>query len=72
VAIYRLLQGEGFEPEAVKAMTDAYEETLRKLRLADRNDPVTEIIAGKIVEHARGGERDPYRLCEAVLREIAK
>lgn len=71
MAIYRLLQRSGFEPEAVRAMTDAYEEALRKLRLADRSDPVTELIANKIIEHARRGERDSYRLCETVLREIA-
>ena len=71
MAIYRMLDGAAFDPELVQAMTAAYEETLRKLRLANRTDPITEIIASKIIEWAKGGERDPYRLCEAALQDIA-
>lgn len=71
MAIYRLLDGAAFEPEAVKVMTDAYEEALRTLRLADRSDPVTEIIARKIIQCANTGENDPARLCEAALRGMS-
>ena len=51
-------------------MTVAYEDVLRKLKLADRADPLTEIIAKKIIELAQTGDRDPKRLCEQALREI--
>jgi hypothetical protein len=64
------LDGAAFEPEAIKAMTEAYEEALRTLRLMDRNDPVAEIIARKIIQCANTGEDDPARLCEAALRGI--
>jgi hypothetical protein len=70
LAIHRLLDGAAFEPEAIKAMTDAYEEALRALRLTDRNDPVAEIMARKIIQCANTGEDDPARLCEAALRGI--
>jgi hypothetical protein len=64
------LEGAAFEPEAIKAMAGAYEEALRSLRLTDRNDPVTEMIARKIIQCANTGEDDPARLCEAALRGI--
>ena len=70
MAIHRLLDGAAFEPEAIKAMTDAYEEALRTLRLTDRNDPVAEMIARKIIQCANTGDDDPARLCEAALRGI--
>jgi hypothetical protein len=37
----------------VKAMTVAYEDVLRELKLADRADPLTEMIAKKIIELAQ-------------------
>jgi hypothetical protein len=34
------------------------------------DDPMTEIVAQKIVDLATGGERDPERLCAAVLASL--
>jgi hypothetical protein len=45
-------------------MSAAYEETLRVLQLADREDPITELVARKIIEVAGTGERDPKRISE--------
>jgi hypothetical protein len=42
----------------------------QSLQLADRTDPLTEVVAKKIIEHARRGERDPRRLREIVLKEL--
>jgi len=70
LALYRLLDGAAFEPEAIKAMTDAYEEALRTLRLTDRSDPIAEIVARKIIQCANTGESDPARLCAAALRSM--
>src|SRR5215208_7866056 len=52
VVIHRSLQRAAFDDRAVKAMTRAYEAALHELRLADRPDPSTEIIARMIVECA--------------------
>jgi hypothetical protein len=71
MAIYRLLQNAGFTPEQIKIMATAYEGTLIALALKDRNDPITEMIAKKIIAHAECGERDPNRLREHVMNEIA-
>jgi hypothetical protein len=47
----------------------AYEMALIALRLADRGDIANDVIARKIIDHAKAGERDPNQLCEAVLKE---
>jgi hypothetical protein len=38
----------------------------------DPDDPVTEIIAMKIIELAKAGEVDPGRICARVLAAFAK
>jgi len=40
------------------------------LRLTDRTDPITKIVAYKLIELARQGERDPQRLCDLTLQAI--
>jgi hypothetical protein len=70
MAIYRLLQEAAFSPEDIGRMTAAYEAALRLLRLTDRTDPVTEIVAKKIIEVTRSGEHDPPRICARALKEL--
>ena len=55
VAIYRLLQNVPLGPEEIRRLTDAYERTLSALSIKDRNDPLTEFIAKKILSLARPG-----------------
>ena len=69
LAIYRIFKERVFEPEAVICMARAYEGALSALRLTDRQDPVTEIVARKIVEIAETGERDIARLRDRALAE---
>jgi hypothetical protein len=59
-----------FDPDAVVALTDAYEHACAALGLADRLDPLTEMIAKKVIERAQAGELDAVRLCEVVLEEL--
>ena len=70
MAIYAMLRNTAFDPDAVKALATAYENACAALDLVDRTDPLTEIVAKKIIEYARSGERDAARLCEAVLKEL--
>jgi hypothetical protein len=68
--LHRLL-GEGvFSPEDIARITKAYDAALQLLRLTDRHDPVTEIVAKKIIEIARAGERDPPKICARAIREL--
>jgi hypothetical protein len=43
--------------------------TLISLRLVDRGDIANNVVAQKLIEFAKAGERDPERLCEAVVSQ---
>jgi len=51
-------------------MTAAYEKALHKLGLIDRTDPITEIVAKKIIEVVQSGERNPARISRRALLEL--
>jgi hypothetical protein len=67
-----LQQDHSFAPDEVEALTAAFEDTLRRLRLAQREDPVTLTVARLILELAKRGERDPVRLREGVLAALGR
>jgi hypothetical protein len=64
------LAGEKFDPETIRVMGVAFEMALVALRLADRGDLANEILARKIIDLARAGERNSERLCDGVLKEF--
>lgn len=70
VAIYRLLQKSALAPEDFRCLEDAYERTLRALCLKDRNDPLTELIAKKIIQIAESGLRDPAQISARAIEEF--
>ena len=70
MAIHRLLREAGAGPEESARLTAAYEAALQLLRLVDRTDPVTEIVAQKIIEVARSGVHDPAHICARALKEL--
>jgi hypothetical protein len=51
-------------PDDLKAMGEAFDAARAKLGLLDLKDPLTEIVARRIVQAALRGERDPIKLCE--------
>ena len=69
--IRQLLDSNAFNPEEVTMLCDVFEDTLRALQFVDRSDPVTSLIAKKIIELARRGERDPARLRQAAVRAFS-
>lgn len=62
------LEHEAFDPEATRAMGIAFENSCKALGLADRADPITGIIAKKIIELTRSGIRDSARLQTEILK----
>jgi hypothetical protein len=70
MAIYRIFRERVFEPETVICVAKAYEGALVALQLTDRQDPITEIVARKIVEIAETGEGDHTRLRDRALEEL--
>jgi hypothetical protein len=59
-----------FEPDTIAVLATALEDTLRQLRLVDRNDPAVTMVAKRIIELARQGERDPIRLRDQAIQSF--
>ena len=70
MAIYRLLQNSPFGPEEISRLVFAYEESLKALGLKDRSDPITQMVAKKIIEIGQTGVRDPFQLATLAVREL--
>ncbi len=70
LAIYRLLQNTTFGPEEIERLVAAYEQTLRALRLKHRNDPITQLVAEKIIAIGRMGIEDPREISKLALKEL--
>ncbi len=70
MAIYRLLQNAVFGPEDIQRLSTAYEDAFRALELTDRSDPITQIIAKRIIEAAQTGMRDPATLCAGAIKDL--
>jgi hypothetical protein len=70
MAIYRLIANGTFGPEEIEVMTAAYEAALSDLGLADRDDPITEIVARAILNITSRGERDPVTIKNRALNTI--
>ena len=59
------------DPEHIEAMQAAFRQVCDVLQLDyDREDPMTEIVAMKIVELAKFGELDPVQVSERILAEL--
>ena len=69
--ITRLLQDTAFGPDEIAVLVAAYEDALRALSLINRPDLATEMVAKKIIELAKQGERDPVRLRERVIEAVS-
>ena len=57
-----------FEPDDIKAMTIAFDDVCESLKL-DGNVKAKEVVAIRIIELARRGERSPTKLRDQVLHE---
>jgi hypothetical protein len=64
MTIHRLIQNLSFNQDDIDRLAAAYEDALRALHISDRDDPINQIIAQRIIEGARAGVRDPHDLCK--------
>ena len=65
--ISSFIQPGAFEPDAIAAMSEAFEAACKALKDTGRPEVVREIVAVRIMAAARFGDRDPVRLREAGL-----
>ncbi|MCK1359897.1 hypothetical protein [Bradyrhizobium sp. 199] len=68
--INRLLSGSKTTPEEMDRLNKAYAFALRSLGLVDRNDPMTELIARKVIEIGATGVSDPETISELALKHL--
>ena len=73
MAVYRLLQNTSLlGPEELNRLGAAYERTLEALGLTDRTDPVTELVAKKLLALHETGICDPGRLSAIAVEDLAR
>ena len=59
-----------FDAETIQTMSQALADTLTALGLVGKSDDLTIIVALKIIELAKTGERDRARLTAAALKSL--
>jgi hypothetical protein len=70
LAIYRILQNSPLGPDEITRLSKAYEQALRTIGVQDRNDPLTELIAKKIIEISQTGLKDPAQICVRAVEAL--
>jgi hypothetical protein len=70
MAIHRILQNIPLAPEDISRLVAAYEAALKALDLSDRTDPLTEIVARKIIEIGQTGVRDPLQISKLAVKAL--
>jgi hypothetical protein len=70
MAIYLHLQTHKMGPKEVSRITEAYDRALQVLCVKDRDDPLTEMIAKKIIKVAQTGIKDPAQISARAIQEL--
>ena len=70
MTIHQLFKNTAFGPDEIERLVMAYEQTLRALRLTDRNDPITQLVAEKIIAIGRMGIEDPAEITKLALKQL--
>ena len=68
--INRLLNGGNLGPEDVERLNRAYTYALRQLHLVDRDDPVADIVARKIIEVGASGISDAKEISKTAIKQL--
>jgi len=68
--IQKLIQDLEVQPEHAAEIVKAYRQTLHTLCLVERCDPLTEIIASKVIQIGLTGLRDPAQISNRALNDL--
>jgi hypothetical protein len=66
------LAGQAFDPEIIETMSAAFVAACDALHLKVGDDPAARFVAGKVIEFAQRGIRDPDALRTMTLKELSK
>lgn len=67
--IDRLLRNSKLCPEEIQRLNEAYTFALRSLNLVDRDDPLSEIVARRVIEIG-ATVHDPAEIAEKAIRRL--
>jgi hypothetical protein len=70
--IKRLLDQSSFTREQRRILELAFSHALRKLNLVNRNDPICEIVAQKVITIGASGASDPAAIAEMAFMELTR
>jgi len=70
MTIDNLFKNAPFASDEIGILVAAYEETLRTLGVKQRGDPLTELIARKIIAIAQTGARDASVIAKRVIVDL--
>jgi hypothetical protein len=51
-------------------LTQAFDLALKGLRLINRNDPICEIVAHKVIEIGLDGTGDPHEIADQTIKQL--
>jgi hypothetical protein len=64
------LRNEAFEPDVIEEMSAAFMDACKTLGLVDRADPLTEIVAQRVIELAQRGIRTRAELYAMTVKDL--
>lgn len=70
MTIYRMLQKTTLGPDDTARLVKAYKAALHEIGLKDRDDPLTQIIARKIIEVGQTGILDPTQISRLAVKKL--
>jgi hypothetical protein len=66
----RLLERRGIGSEDSERLKQAFNLALNGLHLVDRNDPICDIVARKVIEIGLDGTRDPQEIAALTVKQL--
>jgi len=70
VPINRLLKDRKISAEEVERLNRAFSFTLKSLHIVDRDDPVSDVIAAKVIEIGKSGVTDPAEIAKLATKQL--
>lgn len=70
MAINRLLTNSDLGPDEIENLNLAFRQALRSLHLVERNDPLTEMVAKKVIEVGATGIRDAAEIAKIAVGQL--
>jgi hypothetical protein len=68
--INRLFREGKIKPDEVERLNRAFTYALDRLHLVDRNDPICDIVARKVIEIDHAGTHDPEEISQLTAKQL--